>query len=855
MPTLGVDAPPGALPPPDPAEGLRHGFRGLFTNPAACAALLTPTGTTIESTPAAQTLLGLTPIPPESAPGAAAGTTTAVPPWLLESLDEVAGGRCVQREVQVQTDEGERLLAVELSPVRPDGYPLLAITMYAQDITKRHRNEREAALLVQLAMAVGQTDSVELAVEATLQQICQATGWALGEAWLPRVDQSGVRRLERRGAWSVRDHRLQTFLSQGAGFTFVAGEGIPGTAWVSRQPVWVHDLGHSSEFTRAPLAALGGLRAAVAVPLIAGDEVLAVLEFFLRTVTEQDVSCVALASAVATPLAVLLQRKQTEDAHRVAEAKLAGLISIAADAIISIDHARRITLFNWGAERIFGYRSDEMLGQSIDMLLPAALRSQHAEHIAAFGASQVTTRRMGERSKIVGQRKSGEVFPAEASISRFVTADEWTYTVILRDISERVRTEQGLRFLAEASAILADTLEDMAAVERVARLAIPVLGDLCVVDLVDAANNEIVIAALAAYDDTIETAIREFRRQTPLQWDVPMPAIQAMQTGDTLLVSDAQTMWTNVAPDGSAMDVRARLSLKLGINSLLIVPLRARGRVLGALTLSMAGSGRQYDESYRTLAEAFAARIALAVDNAALYHRVRQAVAAREQILGLVSHDLRNPLSAIALCLSGLQDDPPPDRDMMAGLVVTARESIDLMYRIIQDLLDVASIDAGRLSLRRLPSIIGPVLQHTIEMLRPVADDYGLSLALEANPVVDTLVANVDTERVAQVVSNLIGNACKFTARGGQIRVSTGTAGDAVCVAVQDTGCGIPAEALPHIFDRFWHAQQGAKQRSTGLGLAIARGIVEAHGGRIWAESTVGEGTTVFFTLPLDDGI
>jgi signal transduction histidine kinase len=273
--------------------------------------------------------------------------------------------------------------------------------------------------------------------------------------------------------------------------------------------------------------------------------------------------------------------------------------------------------------------------------------------------------------------------------------------------------------------------------------------------------------------------------------------------------------------------------------------------VLGVLTLAMASSGRQYDESYRTLAEAFATRIALAVDNAALYRRVRQAVAARDQVLGLVSHDLRNPLSAIALCLSALQDDPPPDQAMTHGLVAVARESIDLMHRIIQDLLDVASIDAGRLSLRRLPSIIGPVLKHAIDLLHPVAEECGVKLTMKENSLTDALVADIDTERVMQILSNLIGNACKFTAAGGQVLVSSGTVGDAICVAVQDTGVGIPSDALPHIFDRFWHAQGKATQRSAGLGLTIARGIVEAHGGRIWVESTVGEGTTFSFTLPL----
>ena len=828
--------------PPDPVAALRQGFQLFFADPSQYAAVLTPTGGVLEATRAARTVLGLTPESQSTA------DTPAVPRWLVELVKELQPGQSVHRNVSIHTETGERMMAVSLTSII-DGPHSAAITLQAQDMTEQVYAERERELLVRLAMAVGQTDSVDLSVEATLQQICETTGWVLGEAWLPQLDPSGGRQLVRRGAWSIRDARLHTFLMQGASFRFSLGEGIPGMAWASREPVWVHDLRQSAEFTRAPLAAYGGLRAAVAIPLIAGDEVVAVLEFFLRTVGDQDLNFVNMAAAVSAPLATLIQRKQSEESHRVVEAKLTGLISIAADAVISIDRARRITLFNWGAERIFGYSADEMIGQLIDLLLPEPLRSRHAQYINMFGESQETTRRMGERSQIVGLRKNGEIFPAEASISRFVTGTEWTYTVILRDISERVRTEQGLRFLTEASAILADTLEDMAAVERVARIAVPVLSDICVIDLVTA-DNTIVMAAVAG-DTESEQTLRTFREQSPLQWNVPSPPVRAMQSGETLLVTDTEPLWRAAESEDPELAMRVRISRHLGVQSILTVPLRARGRVLGVLSLSMSHSGRHYDESYRTLAEAFATRLALAVDNAALYHRVRKAVAARDQILGLVSHDLRNPLSAITLCLSALQDEPLPEPPMIVGLAATARESVDLMHRIIQDLLDVASIDAGRLSLRRTPTVVGPMLRHAVELLHPVAADFGVSLTVEPSPVVDTLIADIDAERVTQVLSNLIGNACKFTPHGGEIRVSTGTAGDAVCVAVQDTGRGIPPEALPHIFDRFWHAQGGAKQRSTGLGLAIARGIVEAHGGRIWAESEVGKGSTFFFTLPL----
>jgi signal transduction histidine kinase len=344
----------------------------------------------------------------------------------------------------------------------------------------------------------------------------------------------------------------------------------------------------------------------------------------------------------------------------------------------------------------------------------------------------------------------------------------------------------------------------------------------CVIDLTDDAS--ITTVAVAATDPGRTDAVRAERERVPLTWASDDPVIHTLRDGATRLVPDHG-----------------------GFGSLLVVPLVAQQRTLGAMSFAMLRGGRRHDPSYSALAEQLAARVALAVDAAALYQRTRQAVGARDEVLAVVSHDLRNPLSAINMCVSALRESQA-DPETTHELLGTVRESAALMSRIIQDLLDVASIDAGKLSIERRPQTIAPVLGHAIAMFEAVAIENQITLREDEEPSLPNVV--IDAERVLQVLANLLHNACKFTPAGGTVRVRAVTVATSVQISVSDTGPGIPREDLPRVFDRFWHDRRTSKIRSTGLGLAIARGIVEAHGGRIWVESTPGQGSTFTFTLP-----
>jgi signal transduction histidine kinase len=219
-----------------------------------------------------------------------------------------------------------------------------------------------------------------------------------------------------------------------------------------------------------------------------------------------------------------------------------------------------------------------------------------------------------------------------------------------------------------------------------------------------------------------------------------------------------------------------------------------------------------------------------------------------EELLGIVSHDLRTPLVAVGMHLRELERLGPAIPSSGRAAVHAIRDSVGWMQRLIQDLLDVAGIEHDRMQLLRLPHDPVVLVAQAMELLEPLAREVGV--ALECDVPDDLPVVVVDEDRVLQVLSNLGTNAIKFTARGGTVTIRADASADDVHLSVEDTGCGIAPEDVPHVFERFWRADGASRVRGTGLGLTIARGLVESHGGRIWLESAIDVGTTVHFTLP-----
>lgn len=550
----------------------------------------------------------------------------------------------------------------------------------------------------------------------------------------------------------------------------------------------------------------------------------------------------------------LERRLEVEAALRASRAKFEGILAIAADAIITVDESQRILHFNHGAEQLFGYAEREVLGEPLSRLLPARVREVHARHVDDFGRGAEVARRMGERRAIHGLKRDGSEFPAEASISRLDLPGSRLYTVVLRDISERLRAVEHQRFLARAGAVLATSLDYESTLRSVAHLAIPHLADCCLLAVSEGGEERerggVVRTVVSVHDDPERTRVlRGLERRRIEAVGTPFGIGGVLADGRRLVRRRVADGWTrHEAIDPSlAGDLEA-----LGVQGFVTLPLVARDRVLGALTLVATDAPRAYDEADLAVADELSQRAAFALENARLYQEAQRASQARDEILGVVSHDLRNPISAISMCARVLLESPPAEASERRELAEAIFESTHLMQRLIQDLLDVSTIESGHLKVYPRRESLARIVESAMTMVREGASERGVRLQ-SALPS-DLPPVEVDSQRLEQVLANLLGNAVKFTERGGTVTVEGIAEASCVRVAVRDTGVGIPPEHLPHIFDRYWHARRQSRTVGTGLGLAIARGIVEAHGGMLTVESTPGVGTTFIFTLPVASG-
>lgn len=533
-------------------------------------------------------------------------------------------------------------------------------------------------------------------------------------------------------------------------------------------------------------------------------------------------------------------RRATRELQR-SERTFQGILMIAADAIISVDEDQRIVHYNHGAEAMFGYSADEMLGEPLERLLPDRYRTAHDRHVRTFGSGPTAARRMGERRQIFGLRRGGKEFPAEASISKLEVDGVRLFNVVLRDITQRLRAEASARFLARAGNDLNATLDYEETLIAACHAAVPYLCDCAVIDILEPGGE--VRRLTSVHDDPGRTRVlRAMAGRMPAATNWPFPAARLLEGG---VGSDRGPI--PPVPDGTDHDLQLAVEA-LGVVATISLPLRARNRVFGVLTLVSTDPHRICGDDEVALAHSMAEQVAGAIDNAVLYRDERRASQMRDELLGIVSHDLRNPLSAISMCARVLAEHEPTtiaERAEVAGAIL---ESAAAMQRLIQDLLDAATIESGHLRITADVGPIHPVLRGVHAMMSEAATERGITLVFETEPSLPEVL--LDTLRMEQVLANLVGNAIKFTERGGRVIVRSAAHAGGLRIDVEDTGMGIPPESLPHIFDRFWHARRSSRTAGTGLGLAIARGIVLAHGGTLTVRSALGAGSTFTILLP-----
>lgn len=512
-------------------------------------------------------------------------------------------------------------------------------------------------------------------------------------------------------------------------------------------------------------------------------------------------------------------------------------------ALALLDAEGRVLYWSPAAERVTGYGADEIVGHGLHRLWLDEVRRSVA-HEAALERARVegVAQLHGWRVK-----KGGEQFYGEAIITAVREGGEVVaYTWILRDRTEEKKAFDRQRFLAESGAVLSESLERDDTFQRVARLLVPELADWAL--LYALRGDELERLAYAHVDPERERVAARLARDYPPNRGRERGVWEVIDSGRGQLVPHMPRDYVESMP----IDPEQRqLLLTLGFSSWICVPLSARGRVLGALSLVMAESGRIFDESDLAFAEEVGRRVGLALDNAGLYEDARRALKAREEFLAVASHELRTPLTPLRLQLDALNralgsPDARPERQQY--MLKVMRRQVDRLARLVESLLAVTRGSPIELKARE-PADLVDIVADAIEHMRERAHTAETELLFEPE---ERVPGRFDVRAVEIIIEHLLDNALKY-GEGAPIEITVEREGGKGVVRVRDRGIGIEEADQEHIFEKFHRSVSTDHYGGLGLGLFIANELALAHCGALRVESARAQGAIFTLELPLDD--
>ena len=714
-----------------------------------------------------------------------------------------------------------------------------AASIYGAALSRQELEKRIAnsAVQEQLAFDIGEavtTGSANLdeTLDLCSAKIAKSLGADLVRIWA--MDRNGEVLRSRSGVSTVLDVRHPSEVRIGE-------SGVGRIAAQKATERWRDGLPEIWPGSSAPTAE-AGLVSGVGFPLLTSDRVVGVVVMLTR----QEMTRAArdgLAS-VTDELALAIERSRAISALHLTEDRYRRLVDATLEGIC-IHDGRRVLDCNPALATMVGLNVEEVIGRNpFDFIHPDAHEDVKRRLIAQYSHPY--------ESRMV--RQDGSVFPVEMTGRDFELDGVKLRVAAIRDLTERKQAElisaklveertarelsersrRHAEFLADASRILAASFDTTTTMNQLAHLCVRFLGDCCVVSLfVDDSSEDVAHVHAANEGEEADRTISAWKSR--IHDDHPVR--QRQRRGEAFVVSAVEVD-----------DDYCALLHVLETRALMSVPVINGGELLGAIMFFNGTEPATFDAEELAIAQELGVRAAIALQSAQSYHEAHAATRARDEMLAIVAHDLRNPLNTIQmgsdLALAMTADAPETPGRRQLEIILRSAEQ---MNRLIQDLLDATRLQSGQLALEIIPTRPATIVSDAVDILLPLAVHAGITL--ETDVPENIAPVPVDKLRLQQVLSNLIGNALKFTPRGGTVRLSVMPREDAVVFEVADTGQGIAAEQLPHIFGRFWQAQR-TDRRGLGLGLAIARGIVEAHGGSISVESRVGAGSRFAFTIP-----
>lgn len=640
------------------------------------------------------------------------------------------------------------------------------------------------------------------------------------------------------------------------GFSVRIGEGLAGEIAASGQPMVLRD---ACEDPRTQSSALRekGVHALYGVPLQYRGDVIGVAYMGSRSAYEfSDEDQLLFRSMASRATSVIVQTQLVADLERAVSDRdrLVALLSaegvrleqilnqIPTGVLIAEAPSGELSLLNERAQEILGRRlAPAERPADFDGWQPFHLdgRSYAREDLPRVRA--LRGERVVDEFKVRRPDGSWVVVRAHAAPVEDRGGAIRSAVVAFEDVSGQKRYEDMLRFLSEAGHALVRSIDYETTLERIARITVPAIADWFVVDMLR--DGELASVVVAHSDPAKVNVAKAYRRRFPPDLAAPYGVAKVLREGAPELFQDIPDALLAAAAGG---EEQLRIARELGMRSAMVVPLTVAGRTIGVVSLVSAESGRRFDHHDLEVAQGLADRAALAIENARLFREAERAIKLREDVLAVVSHDLRNPLASVAMS-AGLLLRGEADARRRKPLEIILRAT-GRMERMIGDLLDMASVQAGRLAVVREVHELAPILVEAADLARPLATAKDQDLAAELH--IGEARVRVDRERALQLLANLLGNAKKFCPRGGRITLRARIVGGEVECSVADTGPGIPEHAVGRVFDPYFSVERETKA-GVGLGLFISKAIVEAHGGRIWVENHPGAGATFCFTLPL----
>jgi PAS domain S-box-containing protein len=594
----------------------------------------------------------------------------------------------------------------------------------------------------------------------------------------------------------------------------------------------------------------GEVECTASIPLMANDRAIGAMSFeFLADATfgpYERTLLAALAHQCAQALdraRLYVSQMRAKNAIAAVQRRQASVLEAIADGFVTFDREWRFGYVNRVAVELLNRQPEDLVGRVLwdlfpgtdDMPFARALRAAMTERTHATGETY---------SNSIGRWIEYRAYPTEDGLS-----------VIFRDIDDRRRHDERLRFLAEASTLLASSLDYETTLSNIAELAVPALASSCVIDLV-VADSHLERVATVFDSGELSRLVGEMRQRNPITPESRHPARDVLATGESIfypqITPDTLPLLVDDRPDSLA------LARRLNPTSCVFVALRARGRTLGVMSLTTTGIRRRFDEQDRALIEELAQRVAMAVDNARLHEAERRARAeaeaanqAKSDFLAIMSHELRTPLTAVVGYTELLADEVVgPVNETQRDHLSRVRASSEHLLMLIEDILSFARIEAGREHVRIEDFGVAALLEQAAAIVRPLAEKKSLEFTLSGHDL--RAVMRSDPQKVRQIIINLLANAVKFTSAGA-VRLSARVVGDRVEFDVSDTGPGIAREHLERVFDAFWQVDQRMTRRAggTGLGLSVARQLGRLLGGNVSVRSTIGEGSVFTVDLPL----